>query len=381
MIILNKACVLWFPHPSFLLICQNLGTILILSVMGKNECLWEIRLLKQWIPCSLLFCMNLFSSLQSLVYVSVPTFTVLRNLQPILSVGIDFIVRGEKHTFVRIIFLVQILIGAILYCSHDLEFEPRGYFWAILHCFSMTFYSVLVKFKSDALGLSASSMSWFNNIMSIPGLLTIMVFENTLELGSQADYTGRTFDDCMRCANSPWCTVIILLSCAGGFCVSVTGFQAQQVMSPTSWLSLNNFSKIPAILISFILFGGFISPATVHGMIISITAAYFYALSARQSLTVFSHLVAFSLTSSSIFWVFSDSSFVYAMLQSPVFFAIAVLRNKTVLTTEGNRYMNRTTQSRGPIWPSATSIQGFLPELRRFQGGAGVQDEGECWMG
>jgi hypothetical protein len=29
---------------------------------------------------------------------------------------------------------------------------------------------------------------------------------------------------------------------------------------------------------------------------------------------------------------------------------------------------------RGPIWPSATSIQGFLPELRRFQAGAGVQE-------
>ena len=36
---------------------------------------------------------------------------------------------------------------------------------------------------------------------------------------------------------------------------------------------------------------------------------------------------------------------------------------------------------RGPIWPSATSIQGFLPELGRFQAGAGMRDKGGCWMG
>ena len=36
---------------------------------------------------------------------------------------------------------------------------------------------------------------------------------------------------------------------------------------------------------------------------------------------------------------------------------------------------------RGPIWPSATSIQGFLPELRRFQAGAGVRERGWVLVG
>ena len=36
---------------------------------------------------------------------------------------------------------------------------------------------------------------------------------------------------------------------------------------------------------------------------------------------------------------------------------------------------------RGPIWPSATSIQGFLPELGRFQAGAGVRERGRVLDG
>ena len=36
---------------------------------------------------------------------------------------------------------------------------------------------------------------------------------------------------------------------------------------------------------------------------------------------------------------------------------------------------------RGPIWPSATSIQGFLPELGRFEAGVDGAWGGGCWMG
>jgi hypothetical protein len=45
--------------------------------------------------------------------------------------------------------------------------------------------------------------------------------------------------------------------------VSLYGFRAQQVMSPSSWLTLNNLSKIPAICISMLLFGGELSGLNV----------------------------------------------------------------------------------------------------------------------
>ena len=45
--------------------------------------------------------------------------------------------------------------------------------------------------------------------------------------------------------------------------MSLYGFRAQQVMSPSSWLTLNNLSKIPAICISMLLFGGELSGLNV----------------------------------------------------------------------------------------------------------------------
>ena len=174
MIVMNKACTNWFPHASLLLILQNLATILILLFTGDYPRPLEARVAFEWLPCSLLFCVNLLSSLKSLVFISVPTFTVLRNVHPILSVGVDYMVRGEKTSFVRVPFLLQILIGAVLYCFHDLEFELHGYVWAFIHVASMTLYSVIVKLKCESMGLSSRAMSLYNNVLSIPGAIVVV---------------------------------------------------------------------------------------------------------------------------------------------------------------------------------------------------------------
>jgi nucleoside-diphosphate-sugar epimerase len=298
MIVLNKACVSGFPHPSILLILQNSATLLILSFVGERRRSLESALIFQWLPCSLLFCVNLMSSLVSLVYISVPTFTVLRNLQPILAVWVDFIIRGEQTGSERIMFLVQILIGAILYCSHDLGFHLHGYLWALLHVVSMTMYSVVVKFKCEKLQLTALDMSWYNNALSIPSLFAVLTVEHIIN----SNANNLVLQDFWGCGSRAWCMISIIASLFVGFSLSVSGFQAQKVMSPTSWLALNNFSKIPAVAISVTLFGGYFSFAAAHGMAISILSAYLYALAGRSKISLRIKVVSFLFTATSALW-------------------------------------------------------------------------------
>jgi hypothetical protein len=298
MIILNKAAAVFFPHVALLLILQNSATILILAITSDIQPFCRATALK-WMPCALLFCVNLFSSLQSLVFISVPTFTVLRNTQPILAVLMDSILRGGRTKSESIGYLVQILVGAVLYCSHDIQFQPRGYFWAAVHVCSMTYYSILVKIKCSSLGLSAKDMSYYNNVLSVPGLVLVGVFQYLFHNSQD----GHVVYDFFSCGSRIWCWPVLLCSCVCGYCVSVSGFQAQQVMSPISWLCLNNFSKVPAILISIVLFGGHFSTAMVHGMGISIFCAYFYSVASKQKTSFGMQLLGAGLALSSSFWI------------------------------------------------------------------------------
>jgi len=292
MILLNKGAASWFPHISLLLILQNLVTIIILILSSTENFQFDIAVAKKWLPCAKLLCMNLYFSLQSLYLISVSTFTVLRNTQPLLAVGMDFVLRGKKTEAAGIVYPAEVLVGAVLYCAHDLGFDMRGYAWAAVHVLSMTCYSILVKRQCQTLCLSAPYMSYYNNILSIPGLLVI----GGLELFYGVNCTRDSRQDAVICANT-YCILVI------GFCVSVCGFQAQQVMSPTSWLCLNHFSKIPAILISYLVFGGHASGATIHGMEISICCAYFYSISNTQDTTRGMQTLGACLAFSCLVWL------------------------------------------------------------------------------
>lgn len=85
------------------------------------------------------------------------------------------------------------------------------------------------------------------------------------------------------CSRQVYCYGTLLISCLGGFFVSVTGFQAQNVLTPTSWLTLNNLSKIPAIVLSCYFWNVTLGSVELSGLSLSLTAGYLYALS-RQDL-------------------------------------------------------------------------------------------------
>ena len=113
-------------------------------------------------------------------------------------------------------------------------------------------------------------MSWYNNIMSILILIVVALLETDIAKFSQS---------LVYCSGQLSCWGTLLLSCFGGFCVSVTGFKAQEVLSPTSWLALNNISKIPAIVISCFLWPTNLTYLEVSGLCISMFGGYLYSLS------------------------------------------------------------------------------------------------------
>lgn len=296
MILLNKACMSMFQNVSCLLLMQNMTTILILKMKNGTHLNFKIEIAKKWVLCAFLFCLNIASSLQSLAFISVPTFTVLRNSQPVLAWSLQRLMRQKDTKWDSLLYLFGVFTGAIIYCMHDMEFNMQGYIYAAIHVFSMTFYSITVKNKLDDLKISAEEMSYYNNILSLPLLFLHTIFK----FHSHKEYSF--VDDVLSCSGKWECLIIVLLSCIGGFCVSVTGFQAQNVMSPTSWLCLNNISKIPAILISLTIFGGYYSLATFHGMFISITCALLYSISNLQRTGTFLQTFAFFVIASSLGW-------------------------------------------------------------------------------
>jgi GDP-mannose transporter len=277
MILLNKAVVTVFPLSSVILILQNIVTVLLLKFQHQKMG-FDMQTAIKWTPCVLLFCINIYSSLQSLIYISVPTFTVFRNVQPLISSVLDLFMRHEPISVQGFVFLCIILCGAYLYAHNDLEYNFNGYMWSFIHIVSMSFYSVNVKLCFENLKLKPFEMSWYNNIMSLGILIPLTWYE------VQQDTPLKQLQPAVAKCSAHWiCLVVLSASCVGGFFVSVTGFKAQEVLTPTSWLTLNNLSKIPAIIISCIIWRVNLNMLEILGLTISLAGGYLYAMD-RQGL-------------------------------------------------------------------------------------------------
>jgi len=358
MILINKAVTSYSSIAlSILIFYQNAATLLILKAKNWGASELNHDVLMHWLPCGFLFTVNIYSSLQSLRFIHVATFSIFRNTQPlivsvlttlVLKMGIKGI--QDKDTLEKLermrslnptldsnslAFLVYILIGTLIYAANDLEFSFEGYAWACIHILSMSLYSVTVKYKhvmtvvirdlpttahennnndqdnkddkesgqtedvTYQREMGAEEMSWYNNCISLPLLLFCLVAEfsvlnmhHSKKNSSLHKWLWEPIQDCFwpETEKVPMCPAIVFGSFFGSYFVSVSGFQVQKLISPISWLTLNNASKIPAIVLSVLFFHVLLNELEICGLVVSLSAAYFYSVAQKNS-EVFSGLL------------------------------------------------------------------------------------------
>jgi drug/metabolite transporter (DMT)-like permease len=260
MLLANKGVIRDLKSPWFLVMSQNIASSAFFLVKFKmsrqsldsENCHSPIKelFLKHtihWLPAVALFCVNIVTSMIALSYISVATFSVLRNLNPFMSSVLSYCFFGQSTTLEALWALCIVLTGSIFYAYHDLEFQLSGYIICFLHITTMSAYSCVVKFLSCQ--LKPLEMSVLNNVLSLPILLFISFCIGELDSGGIKCFFAHAFGGGVV-------TFWFLASCILGCCISFTAFACQTTISPTAFLTLNNLNKIPAILLSVILFNG-----------------------------------------------------------------------------------------------------------------------------
>jgi drug/metabolite transporter (DMT)-like permease len=268
MIILNKYVAEIFRTPAFVLSCQCLFSFLSLYSM-HHDTLHNIKIFtifKKWIPIAICFACNICTSMASLMYINVGTFSVLRCTQPILSLGMEYIVYKKTPTFFQFLFLILIFVGSLIYYSHDFEYNKHGYSLVLLHNASMVMYLFLVKQYSQILNVSPTTMSFLNNAIVFWGFSFFSLF-----IEGQTILESNAFQNSFNC-------FILFLSCLCGLCISISAFGTQNALTPTQFITLNNVLKLPAIWLASIIFSHTFSIFEILGMIITFVAAYAYAI-------------------------------------------------------------------------------------------------------
>ena len=146
-----------------------------------------------------------------------------------------------------------------------------GMQWCLLNVLCQTLYGVTLKYKmendEDIKEMSKYTMSLFNNLLCLPYLIVVAI-----GAGEPSHY-GEIL---VRVPAHGW--LLILITCAIGFMISTSGFGLQKLVSATSFLVINNMTKILNIILGVIFLDdhlpGFFA---VLGCFVSLGGGFWYS--------------------------------------------------------------------------------------------------------
>ena len=253
--IVNKLAIAAFPFTNMLLVLQN-GTTVVLLLLNFYWCALSAEsmpplnraIIQMWLPVVFLFVLMLMSSLISLVYVSVPTVIVIRNLSTLSVAVLEYFALGRTISTLSIGTLLGMLLGAVFYAIHDLTFSIYGYIWLAANILGTSLYQVYIKKIVDmplVKDIGPIGMSYYNNLISLPVfiVLAILMGEFKALLSFSTSITAFNMKS----------TLIVFLSCILGFLLSTSAFALNKLISATSIMVANNVNKFSLIILSEVL--------------------------------------------------------------------------------------------------------------------------------
>ena len=253
MLLVNKCAFTGSTFRSGLILVQNVFTLIlalsICSVSATFKFTPTKEKFKLWAPCVLLFVGTIVSSATALSLINVPTFSAFRNSSSLLMAVLEYFLLHKLLSPIQAFFLLMLMIGSLIYGWSDLQFSASGYCFSVLHMVFIALYSVSVK-KLNVQFSSSLEMSIYNNLGSLQILFGIAIF----------DY------------HSSWSQILIqskacaAASIPAAFLISWSGLITQRMFPATSWMALNNFNKLPVLLLSYVVFDDVYSRGQALGL-------------------------------------------------------------------------------------------------------------------
>ncbi|XP_007886079.2 transmembrane protein 241 isoform X2 [Callorhinchus milii] len=163
--------VLKFTYPTLFQGWQMLVGGLLLQVSWKlgwvemkSNVLWSAKI--SWFPGAVLFVGMIYAGSRALSKLPIPFFLVFHNVSELVATILQRLSKKEKWSFMKFLSLLMVLLAAVCLPLNDLQFDPAGYFWAVIHCLCAGGYRVFQELPKSCL-LSEFEQQYLNYLYSV----------------------------------------------------------------------------------------------------------------------------------------------------------------------------------------------------------------------
>jgi len=252
---------------------------------------------KAWFPISFLLVSVIYTGSKSLQHLSIPVYTIFKNLTIILIAYGEVIWFGGKVTALTFVSFMLMVISSIIAAWSDVAIGLSdslptistgvglhelqnlagavrglkvGYFWMLVNCLTSAAYVLSMRKKIKSTGFSDWDSMFYNNLLSIP---VLAVFSLMAEDWGSENLT-RNFPPETR----KFLLVAIAFSGAAAVGISYTTAWCVRTTSSTTYSMVGALNKLPVAASGMLFFGDPVTTGSVLAVGMGFFAGVVYAV-------------------------------------------------------------------------------------------------------
>ncbi|KAK8798788.1 hypothetical protein WA158_007872 [Blastocystis sp. Blastoise] len=267
--ILNKTLVskdifpitLTFTHVSISTICD----LVIINGIKHKEYkatthLTTSQLIQSILPLSLAMVLTQLFTYISYSLVPVSLTHTVKALQPLFNVIIVYLWTGNKVSIKVVLSLIPIISGVAYSSVNELQFNMRGFIFALLSTLTSVWQSIYVKMLMRY-GIDKDYLHLLNGLLSVILLCPCVIIY---------EYYNKTYES----INIKGMILCSLLQ----YFASIGSYKSLSLISSLTYSILNTFKRVAIIIISALYFGKYLSSQNIFGIVIAVLGVLGYNL-------------------------------------------------------------------------------------------------------
>ncbi|KAJ5081380.1 hypothetical protein NUU61_009644 [Penicillium alfredii] len=239
---------------------------------------------RKWFPITLLLIGMIYTGSKALQFLSIPVYTIFKNLTIILIAYGEVLWFGGSVTGLTLfsfgLMVVSSLIAAWADIKHAVESSGdtstkvstlnAGYVWMLINCLCTSSYVLGMRKRIKLTNFKDFDTMFYNNLLSIPVLI---VFTLLVEDWSAANL-ARNFPE----ANRNGIFTAMILSGLSSVFISYTSAWCVRVTSSTTYSMVGALNKLPIAVSGLVFFDAPVTFPSVSAIVVGFVSGIVYAV-------------------------------------------------------------------------------------------------------
>ncbi|KAG5947089.1 GDP-mannose transporter [Claviceps sorghi] len=278
----------WNMNLLYLAVQSVVGTVAIIMCkqagLVKDLGPFDSQKAKTWFPVALLLVAMIYTGNKALQFLSVPVYTIFKNLTIIVIAYGEVLWFGSSVSPLTLVSFAMMVLSSVIAAWADAKIAASaaamatlnaGYAWMGLNVFCAAMYALSVRKVIKKTGFNNWEVMYYNNLLTIPVLISSSLLVE--------DWSAANLSSNFPAASRNSMATGMIYSGLGAIFISYSTAWCIRATSSTTYAMVGALNKLPVAILGIIFFAAPVTFGSVSAIFLGFISGIVYTVSKLQN--------------------------------------------------------------------------------------------------